>query len=61
MRRLYKKLSEHDILVGIAVRKDEKGNILNETLNSLIHKADYETIYEDYLKFIKMPNSGIIK
>ncbi len=57
----YMKMPEESIPVGIAVRKDDKGTLLKDKLDSLIKKIDQKKLFKDYSIYLNMPDKGIFK
>lgn len=45
---------------SIGVRNDEEGKQLKKKLDELINQLDHKAIFGDYLKFSKLPDSGMV-
>ncbi len=56
----YRQLPPEIIPTSMAVRKDQKGKQLKKKLDILIDKLDQQQIFKDYLKFINLPDKGVV-
>ncbi len=48
------------IATGLGVQNNAKGKALKQKLESLIRQLDQEKIFGEYLKYVNLPDSGIV-
>lgn len=56
----YIRMPQDMISAGIAVRKDQRGARLKNKLDTLIKHIDHKRIFQKYLLYLKLPDTGIV-
>ena len=60
INNIYYNTIDDSIEASLAVHSDKEGLKLRKKLDLLIKKLDHQKIFEEYLKYINLPQSGIV-